>query len=253
MRRINRFLLFIFLTSSAVYAGPLESCKEYTRYGVPGNNGDILCRKGYLLAHDSERKTPIWVAEHLTSERANATRSRSNAFKADPNLKRGRRAELSDYKNSGFDRGHMAPSADMRWDAQAMKESFYLSNMVPQVPDMNQHIWKDLEEKVRNWAIERGELYIYTGPIYAEGMEHDTIGANNVSVPTHIYKIIFDPVQLESVAFIMPNSELDPADMPGYIVSIREVEQQTGLDFLSKLSKRRQDMIEIEKAPDLWQ
>jgi endonuclease G len=204
------------------------------------------------LAHDPDRKTPIWVAEHLISEKANGTFDRTNNFRPDPDLNKGERAELSDYKGSGFDRGHMAPAGNMKWDQQAMSESFFLSNIVPQTGrGMNQGIWKDLEEKVRMWAISRGELYIYTGPIYAKAPP-DSIGTNKVAVPTHLYKIIYDPIAVEAIAFIMPNLVLKSSDMPSYIVTIHEVEEKTGLNFLSKLNPKIGSIVESTKAEVLW-
>jgi endonuclease G, mitochondrial len=132
-----------------------------------------------------------------------------------------KRAELSDYKGSGYDRGHMAPSADMKWDQHAMIECFYLSNIVPQVgKGMNQGIWKDLEEKVRRWAIARGELFIFTGPVY-EGYPKETIGRNRIVAPSHLYKIVYDPIMREVIAFFMPNQPLKTSDMPQHIVPIR--------------------------------
>lgn len=254
---MRRLLLHCFITLAisfqVAYAGPIEDCKEYLKLGVPGNSGEILCRKGYLLAHDSVRKTPVWVIEHLTTEKASGSLPRKDAFKADPNLPKGQRAELSDYKNSGYDKGHMAPSADMAWDEEAMAESFYLSNMVPQVGlGMNRGIWKDLEELVRKWAIARGSVYIFTGPIY-EGETAGDIGKNNVAVPTQLYKIVYDESKAEAISFVMPNSKLLSADMPKYITTIREIEKQTGLDFLSDLDKKTQDSIEMKKAATLWE
>lgn len=246
-------ILLVVFAAGASAAGSLEGCKEYTKYGVPGKSGALLCRTGYLLAHDPDRKTPIWVAEHLTYEKASATLARTNNFQPDPDLEEGERAELSDYKGSGYDRGHMAPAGDMRWSQQAMSESFYLSNMVPQVgKGMNQGIWKDLEEKVRQWALDRGELYIYTGPIYADASPK-TVGANQVAVPTHIYKIVYDPARVEAIAFIMPNKKLKSSDMPSYIVTIREVEDKTGLNFLSKLRPKIEEAVETVKAEELWE
>jgi len=134
----------------------------------------------------------------------------------------------------------------MAWDAQAMKESFYLSNMVPQNPNMNRQIWARLEEKIHHWSIDRGELYAYTGPIYA-GEEVDVIGNDEVAVPTHIYKVIFDPQKVEAIAFIMPNEPLNISDMSNYIVTVRDVEEQTGLDFLKSLKQSVQDAVETEK------
>lgn len=209
----------------------------------------------HLLAHSPEYKTPLWVIERLTAEKANgsAAKRESVRFQADPDLAKGERAELADYKGSGYDRGHMAPAADMKWGLQAMKECFYLSNMVPQVGvGMNQGIWKDLEENVRTWAINRGELYIFTGPIYGSGIKK-TIGKNGVAIPTHLYKIVYDPDKNEAIAFLIPNEKLKSSDMPKYIVTIRDVEEKTGLDFLSNLEKSLQDTIETEKAKGLWQ
>ncbi len=152
-------ILTFFSAITIASAASIDGCKEYSKLGLPGTQGDLLCRKGHLLSHYATYKTPIWVIEHLTVKKAQGTLPRDDKFRPDPGLKKGMRAELADYKGTDFDRGHMAPSADMRWDRQAMKECFYLSNMVPQVGvGMNQGIWKDLEEYVRTWVIHRGAL-----------------------------------------------------------------------------------------------
>ena len=231
----------------------LGDCAEYTRPGIPGNDGVLLCRKGYLLAHDAEFKTPIWVAEHLTKSKAQGTVARKDSFRADPDIPAGERAELSDYKNSGYDRGHMAPAANMKFDLVAMEESFLLSNMVPQVGrKMNQGIWAILEEQVRQWAIDREEVFIYTGPIYNNDRASRTIGSNHVGVPDRFYKIVYDPNAQEAIAFIMPNAPLETKDMPLYIVSIRDIEMETGLNFLSTLHRKEQNRIEKSKAEMPW-
>lgn len=243
----------LFLSISVVLAGPLEDCAEYTRLGIPGQQGELLCRTGYLLAHSPEHKNPLWVIERLTRERATSkVVPRYDKFQADPGLAKGKRSELSDYRGSGYDRGHMAPSADMRWDRNAMIECFYLSNMVPQVGEgMNRGIWKDLEEYVRNWAIDRGEIFVFTGPVYYGGVTK-TIGKNRVAVPSHLYKIVYDPARKEAVAFTMPNQALNPSDMPSYIVTIREIEAWTGLDFLTALDAETQNAVETARPERLW-
>ena len=257
MKLTHRIPVAVFVVSLlfqvVALAGPFDGCQEYVKYGIPSNKGDLLCRTGYALAHNPERKTPDWVAELLTREKTRSSRARSNDFQPDPDLEPGQRAELADYKNSGYDRGHMAPAGDMRWDKEAMSESFFLSNMSPQIgPGMNRGIWKDLEEKVRTWAIKRGELHIFTGPIYASGSPK-TIGPNHVAVPTHFYKIIFDPVRVEAIAFIMENKPLKTKDLPAYLVSIDEVEAQTGLNFLSNIDEPVQQLVESKKATEVWQ
>jgi endonuclease G len=253
MRRIIlQFALVLCTSVSIVFAGPIDDCKEFAAYGVPGQTGDLLCRKGYLLSHDPIKKTPVWVAQHLTREKVKRGVKRSDNFKPDAALEKGRRAELSDYKGSGYDRGHMAPAADMAWDEQAMSESFFLSNMVPQAGEgMNRGIWMELEKKVRNWAQARGELYVYSGPIY-QG-EAKTIGPNKVAVPKYLFKVVLDPKTEEAIAVIMPNQKLRTEDMPNYLVSVREVEQQTGLEFFSTLPEPEQDKIETVRASQFWQ
>lgn len=153
-RQVLLSLSIFLVLISPTLVGPLEDCAEYAQLGVPGHDGDLLRRPGHLLAHDPVRKTPIWVIERLTTEKATSTvvPREEGSFRINPDLVKRRRAGLSDYRNSGYDRGHMAPAADMRWDKQAMIECFCLSNMVSQVGKrMNQGIWKVLEELVRTW------------------------------------------------------------------------------------------------------
>ena len=250
-RLFLQLAFLIFASVQIACAGPIEECREFAIFGVPSAKGDLLCRKGFLLAHDPEKKTPLWVAQRLTPDRVSGAARRSNNFKADRELEQGKRAELSDYKGSGFDRGHMAPAGDMAWDPQAMSESFFLSNMVPQVGEgMNRGIWKELEEKVRKWARERGELFVYSGPIYDK--EPRTIGRNRVAVPSYLYKVVLDPKHREALAVIMPNEKLKSEDMPKYLVPVREVEKKTGLDFFAPLPDSEEERIETVRAPRLW-
>lgn len=251
-------ILFILLCATPVYAaGPdgvegLEGCEEHLKYGIPAPKPTLLCRMGYVLSHNSEKKVALWVTYLLTKEKLDGNHPRSDDFRPDPDLSPRDRSELKDYRNSGYDRGHLAPAADMSWDAQAMSESFFLSNMAPQVgPGFNRGIWAVLEERVRDWTRQRDALYIFTGPIFGpEGHAH--IGPNGVSVPNHFYKIVFDPVLVEVIAFIMPNERLQTIDLPKYITNVDTVEAQTGLDFLSELEDSVEDLIETMIQPALW-
>lgn len=240
-------IAFVFITTIA-FAGPIEDCKEYARLGLPSNQGKLLCRKGFLLAYSSKYKTPLWVIEHLTTEKAKGNLPRYNKFQPDPDLKEGERAELDDYKIRGYAKEHMAPAANMKWDQQAMVECFYLSNMIPRKGKGTNH---GIEERIRNLAISRGALYIFTGPIYEDGVMK-TIGSNKVAVPTHLFKIIYDPYKVEAIAFILPNEKLTMADIPKYIVTIRDVERKTGLNFLSNINEKVQEVVENMKAHGIW-
>lgn len=246
----------IFLVSSGtgqrVFAGPIEDCRQHAQYGVPSKDPVLLCRDPYLLSHSSEHKVPIWVAYHLTRKYVTGKAKRGDQFKADAELPEGKRAELRDYEGSGYDRGHMMPAADAKWKASAMKQTFLLSNMAPQIGiGFNRGIWEELESKIRKWVKARGELYVYVGPIFLTNKIR-TIGSNKVSVPTHFYKVVYDPAAEEAIGFLMPNAKLKRGAIPHYIVSIRKIEELTGLNFLSALKKDIQDSLETTQ-PAMWQ
>ncbi|MEO2055330.1 MAG: DNA/RNA non-specific endonuclease [Nitrospira sp.] len=229
----------------------LFGCAEHLKFGVPSNEPVLLCRTGYALSHDSKLKVADWVIYHLTRRKVAGRHPRIDRFRSDPDLGKENRATLNDYRKSGYDRGHMAPAGSMKWDARAMSESFLLSNIVPQVgAGFNRGIWRVLEERVRKWTTERGELYIITGPIF-EGPPK-TIGKNNVAVPSHFFKIIFDPIQIEVIAFVMPNRRLETKDLPKQITSVDAIEGRTGLDFLSRLEDGIEERIEGMTQNQLW-
>lgn len=150
-----------------------------------------LCYESFALAHSGVFRTPLWVAERLTRESLRAARTvdRDDAFHPDPRLGPYERAELSDYARSGFDRGHLAPAANMP-SVSAQRESFSLANMVPQHPDSNQRVWASIESAVRGLASRHGEAYVVTGPIYSSPRAK-LVG--RVAVPDGLYKAVFLP------------------------------------------------------------
>jgi len=211
---------------------------------LPGPAPVLLCRQGYLLAYDPQHKIARWTAYHLTREKVEArVVRRQDSFREDADVPAQQRSTLRDYRRSGFDRGHMVPAAAMRWSERAMSESFLLTNMAPQVGiGFNRHIWKELEALVRTWAAARQEVYVVTGAIVEPGAA--TIGEGKVTIPSHFYKVIFDPVRVDVIAFLLPNRKLDTRDLPNYRLSVDELEQRTQLDFLSELPDEIEDRIE---------
>lgn len=239
-------------SSAPILPQGLSGCDEHLKYGAPSNEPVLLCRLGYALSHDAELKIPDWVAYHLTKEKVAGAHPRVDRFRPDPDLDPGSRSTNSDYKGSGYDRGHMAPAGAMKWDVRAMSESFLLSNMAPQVgAGFNRGIWKSLETKIRKWTSERGELFIVTGPVFEEGTQ-ETIGENRVAVPSHFYKVIFDPLRVEVIAFVLRNKKLKTSDLTKFITSVDEVESLTGLYFFSAVEDSVENMIEGTKQSELW-
>ncbi len=216
-------------------------------------------REGYALAQDARLKIPVWVQYEISPGDLSGGVERTNAFAPDTSIPYGSRAELSDYAGSGYDRGHQAPAADMSRSDKVMAESFLLSNMAPQVGvGFNQGIWKDLEEAVRGWVEQKGTLTVITGPAFAvadKKVSYPVIGKDSVAVPTHFFKIVIDAKNqndVEALAFLLPNKDLRGHAYGEYLVSIDEIEQMTGLDFLSSLPKDVQDKVESKKAERIW-
>jgi endonuclease G len=223
-------------------------CNGHVAYGIPGPEDQLLCREGYAVGYDYDKKVPTWVAYRLTPDSVNRKFKRSNKFKIDAEIPSQYRSKLSDYKGSGYDRGHMAASATVDSSYNAMMESFLLSNMTPQLPGLNRQGWRYLEQYIREWTNERGELYVVTGVMFMG--EHGVIG-NGVHVPTHYYKIVFDSAGLDAIAFLVPHRAISKRELPVFIVSVDEVERLTGLDFNSLLDNAIENDIE-DDVESMW-
>ncbi|MET2946507.1 DNA/RNA non-specific endonuclease [Vibrio owensii] len=227
-----------------------ETCGQHLDKGMPSTNSDqFLCRDGYAVGYNYDTKNADWVAYHVTAESVNITNKRSNSFKEDTEMPDYARSTLADYKGSGYDRGHLAPSATMDFTRESMKQSFLMSNMSPQLPGFNRVGWRVLEEHVRDLANEYNELYVVTGPIY-EGDE-GTIG-NGVVIPSAFYKVILDPSFDEAIAFIVPHRDVSSSELANFITTIDEVERQTGLDFFAQTPDSIEDNMESVKWEEMW-
>jgi DNA/RNA endonuclease G (NUC1) len=213
----------------------------------------VISRPGYVLEHSSVDKIARWVCETVRREHVSGSAERSS-FKPDPQLTRGSRAELADYRGSGYDRGHMAPASDFKHNQQRMNESFFLSNMIPQVGrGFNQSNWRVLEERVRDCVRERNVVQVITGAFFYDPAEENedsadgsidyfVIGDNQVAVPTHCYKILVarDHGTEQAVAFVMENKvyaiESDQDyDFAPFISSIDWLEERAGINFMPEL------------------
>ena len=220
-------------------------------YGIPGTADTIIEREGYALGYIEKHEQPAWVVYKLThTEILTKAVKRTNRFIEDPEIPTGS-ATAADYRRSGYDRGHLAPAADMAFSLQTMKDSFYYSNMSPQRPQFNRGIWKDLEEQVRQFAVKEGEIYVVTGPVLSDE-KNITIGPNKVTVPSHFYKVVFDltPPQ-KMIGFILPN-EGSKADLRTFAVTIDKVEELTGLDFFSMVTQPKQEQLERTITVENW-
>ena len=188
-----------------------------------------LCFSSFAVMHSGRSRTPLYVVERLNKDILIAAKSnqRSTKFYADARLPPAERAELDDYKHSGYDRGHMAPAGDMD-TSEAMAQSFSLSNMVPQAPVNNRKAWSSIETATRKYVMRaQGDVFVITGPVF--GSSPKTVNSGRVWVPDYLFKLVYDPTTGRSWAHWIEN--VDEA-RPGKPISYAELVSRTGIQFL---------------------
>lgn len=211
-----------------------------------GKQGQVIQRTGYTLAYDKKTKTPQWVAWELTKEETKGNHERTDKFLPDPNVE-GAKVVTTDYTGSGYDRGHMAPAGDMKWSKKAMEESFYMSNICPQIHHLNTGDWNELEANTRKWARRYGSVYVTCGPIYNGSRRTQYIGKNRVKVPDAFFKVILiqSPKKTCALGFFFEN-EAGQRPLNEYLVSVNYLEQTTGIDFFPSLPDELENTLEAE-------
>jgi endonuclease G len=248
---MKRLLVYCILLSGVfLYAFVSKNIPKGIEIPAVSKSDHLICHSGYCLAYDEEFKLAKWVAYELTSAETQGTFARNDKFKPDPLITKNS-ASLADYKKSGYDRGHLVPAADMKWSAEAMAESFYLSNMSPQDKSFNRGIWKKLEEQVRDWAIENKSVYIATGPLLEQGLP--SIGPNKIPIPKAFYKVILDYTQpdIKAIGFVVPNQG-SSLPLKQFVVSIDSIEKLTKIDFYPLLPDQIETMLEKDICFSCW-
>ncbi len=262
--------LYYFMTGSSEYIGDTTTYEEgnYSEGQQEENNGSISSTNNYLptsttnqiikhqyytMSYSEEHEQPEWVAYELKREQFQRKGvGRSDNFRPDPKV-RTKSAYPSDYKRSGYDRGHLVPAGDMNFDKRAMSETFYMSNMSPQLRNFNGGIWRELEENTRDWAKKYKHLYVVSGPVLTVS-SIDKIGRNQVSVPRTYYKVLLDltPPETKAIGFILDNKVSDK-HLSNFAVTIDEVEALTGIDFFHNLlSSEEEEILESQTEIGRW-
>ena len=220
--------------------------------GLPYFKSDeqVIHHDAFSLSYNEEHEQANWVVHVITKDILAGNVSRTNDFRLDPLVKT-ITADSADYWDSGFDRGHLAPSADFRWSRNALSQSYFYSNMSPQRPELNREIWAKLENLVREWAIDAEEVIVVTGPVLTDDLPKIPQGSERVSIPEFFYKVILDYVGEEkrAIGFILPNKKA-PFRLVDYAVSIDSIEALTGLDFFPALEDEEEN--ELEAIDDIF-
>ena len=276
-----RYLLISVVLMAAFIASThraVAACDRFTPYGqpvhrsLPGDAGmaaapawTVICHAGQAVGFNPAHNVSDWAAFRLLrDDLLDPVAERTDNFRPDPEVPEGHQVVRSDYTRTGYDRGHLAPAASMKWSHDAMSDSFLMTNIAPQVgTGFNQHIWKSLERRMRQWACRRGALYVVTGPLYEtrpiERIVYDGNGDGEddngilVDVPSHFFKFAVDPNAMEAIGFILPNRKLKTKDLPKYLTSIDDIEARSRLDFLTGIWDGAEQAIESHVQPRLWE
>ena len=244
-----------------------QKAKTVVMYEIPAPLKDrpeqILKRKGYTVSYNSETKNPNWVAWHLTKSHTSGSFQRSQEVFAEDMDVKAPRATDRDYYNSRYDRGHMCPAGDNKWDKQAMMESFLFTNVCPQNHGLNKYEWNNLEILCREWAKAYGAVDIVCGPIYSSGAERyrvgkgsqseqKTIGRNKVWVPDAFFKVILcRQGRTKAIGFIYRNEGVKQR-VDEAVCSVDKVEALTGIDFFPSLEDKVERLVESEASFSDW-
>ena len=212
-----------------------QGVEYYEQYMPTSTCGEIIDYKYFSVSYCEETKTSEWSIYYYNKERREAPSfPRANVFQSDP---QGRGADLSDYKYSGYDRGHLTPSRDMAFDETALKESFYMTNMSPQTMQLNRGPMRRLEYFIKTKLVDWTNRM--KGVVIITGFTNESIGTikkeSVIPVPKYYYKVIIDVKVNRAIAFLLPNNANRSTDIMDYIVSFEDLQSMTGLDFFYKL------------------
>lgn len=215
---------------------------------IPASSGEIVRHSCYVLSFNCSQKQAEWVYYSSQLNHDGKGVQRTDNFREDKAVPCSS-AKPSDYAGSGYDRGHLCPAADMTQSAEAMSETFLMSNISPQTPAFNRGIWKTLEKQVRKWG-NNEKIYVVTGPVFKKIKGY--IGKSRILVPGYFYKVIYSPSRQQMLGFVLPNEESRKSIME-HVVSVDSVESLTGIDFFPQLPDSLENS--LEACPDYrkWQ
>ncbi len=225
------------------------SAQEKAELPAPLPRQEIVHHEYYSLSYVEGYELPSWVAYELTKEEASSEAEYKVKYAEDPDVSTGS-ATMKDYKKSGYLMGQLVPVEHMMISENAVKESFYLSTIVPHKLAFNKYVWKVMAETIKAWAYECGSLYVVTGPVLADA-PFPTFGPSKVSIPERYYCVLLDPADQRGVGFVMRNS-MASGTLKQFAMTIDEVEKITGIDFFPALPDEQENAVESKFEDDRW-
>jgi len=211
-------------------------------YLPTSTTGAIVHHNYYSLSYNEKYEQAEWVAYELDKSHLSHNKFKRPYFQLDPKVK-SESANYWNYKNSGYNKGHLCPAGDRKFSKEAFDETFLTSNISPQIYEFNAGIWNRLEQKIRIWAGKNDKLYVVTGGVLNKNLK--TIGEDNVAVPNSFYKIVLDyqNPEIKAIAFLIPHKASEKG-LSQFVVSIDKIENLTGIDFFPTLPDDLENKLE---------
>ncbi len=225
--------------------------EEFGPQFYPSSTTGVIVKHGYYqLSYAEKHEQAEWVAYELRKDQLSQNDIKRPYFVQDRDVKSGS-ADWRNYKKSGYDRGHLCPAADRRFDYDAFHETFLTSNISPQNHEFNAGVWNKLEQKTRYWAKKYDGVFVATGGVLENGLK--TIGDERVSVPNQFYKVIMDASGKDKkvIAFLIPNRDTNKS-FYDFVVTVDEIEKRTGIDFFQGLPDSEEDRLESSINMKAW-
>ena len=243
-----------FLTEDAqkeiIDKGVEEKAATNTFFLPTSTTGQVVHHNGYSLSYNETYEQAEWVAYELKKTHLSKTHYKRPYFEIDRAVKTGA-ANWRNYKNSGYDRGHLCPAADRRYSKAAHDETFLTSNISPQEHQFNSGIWNTLEQKVRYWARKYNGVFVVTGGVLKGEMK--VIGTEHVAVPKQFYKVLIDmnSGRPKMIGFLVPHKNFR-VPLKRLVVPVDTIEQLTGIDFFPELEDKLERKLEAASNYRDW-
>jgi endonuclease G len=243
-------------SESGVSVTDVEDVSDLSRVEIPEllsqQPQQVISHLGYTVSHNPDWNIPNWVAYSLTKEEVGGDIPRAKKFNPDPDVD-GVAVVTSDYTHSGYDRGHMAPAADMKWSMKAMNDCFYMTNICPQDGGLNSGSWQTLEKACRRWAKQEGKVYVVCGPVYKSTKPKKIGKEHEISVPDGFYKVVLSMREgkEKAIGFYYENRS-GKQEMKHVATSVDEIETLTGINFFVNVPDKLEDKIEATYSLKLW-
>lgn len=239
--------------NSEMQGSPAKTVRQYELPAPLKNRPEIMLKRtGYTVSYNRDTRCPNWVAWHLTKAHTYGSNQRDEEVFTEDSSVPAPRATDNDYYNSRYDRGHMCPAGDNKWDATAMQESFLFTNVCPQNHGLNKYEWNDVEKLCRQWAKKYGAIDIVCGPLYDGQVEPRYIGRNKVRVPDAFFKaVLCRKDSPKAIAFVFRNQG-KKMTMLEAVRTVDEVERMTGFDLFPQMDDVTEQRIEAESDLEDW-